>query len=204
MSALLLVSGGLDSTAIAAIHKPTAGLFIDYGQRPAAGERRAARDICAHLGLELHEVDIDLTAVGAGLMNPGSASLSVSPSPEWYPYRNQLLVTIAAARALALGLNEVWIGLVAEDEARHADGTPQFVTALDGVLRLQEGSVRLVAPGHGASTAGLLRQASLPEWVLARTLSCHVSTVACGECPGCLKRTRSRELGASSNVGAPP
>jgi 7-cyano-7-deazaguanine synthase len=194
MSSLLLISGGLDSAAVAAIHKPTAGLFVDYGQRPAAGERRAARDVCAHLGLELHEVAVDLTPLGAGLLNPSnSPPLHVSPSPEWYPYRNQFLITIAAAQALALGHDEIWIGLVAEDETRHADGTTQFVRALDALLRLQEGRLSLSAPGHSTSTTALLKQAFLPEWLLDRTLSCHVSTVSCGECPGCIKRSRCRD-----------
>lgn len=203
MSSLLLISGGLDSTAIAAINKPTAALFVDYGQRPAAGERRAARDVCAHLGLELHEVAVDLTPLGAGLLNPRGSLLHVSPSPEWYPYRNQFLITIAAAEALALGHDEVWIGLVAEDETRHADGTTQFVGALDALLRLQEGRLSLLAPGHSTSTAALLEQASLPDWLLDRTVSCHVSPVSCGECPGCIKRSWSRSRPVAGGGATP-
>lgn len=191
MTSMLLMSGGLDSTAIAAIHQPAAALFVDYGQRPAAGERRAARDVCGYLGLELHEVEVDLTALGAGLLSPRARPLSLAPSPEWYPYRNQLLVTIAGTQAIALGLEEMWIGLVAEDESRHGDGTRAFVRALDGLLRLQEGRVGLAAPGHSSSTAALLQRAGLPDWLLERTLSCHVSPLACGECPGCVKRIRA-------------
>lgn len=192
MTSLLLLSGGVDSAAVAAAYKPSAALFVDYGQRPAAGERRAAREVSAHLGLQLHEAGIDLAAFGSGLLSPTGRNLSVASSPEWFPYRNQFLITVAAATALALGHDEVWIGLVAEDRQRHADGTGSFVRMIDELLALQEGAVRLLAPAHTIHTAALLDQADLPGWLLDRTISCHVSTVSCGECPGCLKRRMSR------------
>lgn len=192
MTSLLLASGGIDSTAIATIYRPEAAVFVDYGQRPAAGERRAVRDVCSHLDLPLHEISIDLQAIGAGLLSTSDRQLAVASSPEWFPYRNQFLVTIAAGLALQLGLEEIWIGLVAEDADRHADGSVQFVTTLNELLRLQEGTIALRAPAHQTSSSSLLARAALPEWLLDRTISCHVASVACGECPGCKKRLEAR------------
>lgn len=188
MTSLLLLSGGLDSALVAATYQPSAAVFINYGQRPAAGERRAAREMSKHLDLSLLELEVNVGDIGAGLLRSGDQQLPMASSPEWYPYRNQLLITIAAAAALHAQHDEVWIGLVQEDESRHADGTPQFVSAIDTVIRQQEGAVGVRAPAHAHSTAELLADAALPRWLLERTISCHVARVACGECPGCRKR----------------
>lgn len=189
MRTLLLLSGGVDSAAVASLYTPDAGLFVDYGQRPAGGERRAAREIAGHFQLRLHEVTVDLSAIGDGLLQHSHAAAHHAPTPEWYPYRNQLLVTVAASRALALGFNTVWIGLTDDDQTRHADGTTVFVGVLRRLLQLQEGGIDLAAPAHHQTSVDLVRDAHLPNSIVERTLSCHVAAIACGQCPGCLKRS---------------
>jgi 7-cyano-7-deazaguanine synthase len=188
VSALLLLSGGLDSAAVAKLYRPGAALFIDYGQRPARGEERAARDVSRFFGLELHEVAVDLDQFGSGLLSRSREQLSVAPSPEWFPFRNQFLVTLAAATAVRLGYSEVWLGLVADDAGRHADGQPSFVETMNALLLMQEGGLRLRAPAHDAASAAVFEAAGLPDWLVHRTVSCHVSALPCGECPGCNKR----------------
>lgn len=196
--ALLLLSGGLDSTALAAIHRPALTLFIDYGQRPADAESRAAAKTAELLGLPHEQITLGLDAIGGGLMFD-EAPLAGAPSPEWWPYRNQLLVTAAAAVALRRGLGVVMTGTVAEDGARHADGTEAFYTALDQVLRLQEGGVRVTAPAIASTTEALLAKAALPASLTTWTVSCHRATLPCGDCPGCWKRLRV--FGPPSSAG---
>jgi 7-cyano-7-deazaguanine synthase len=199
---LLLLSGGLDSTALAAAARPPLALFIDYGQRPASAERRAAQAVAAALSLELVELSLDLTGLGGGLLLD-ERPLPMAPSPEWWPYRNQHLVTAAASLALRRGLDRVLVAAVAGDGDRHADGTPAFYDALDRLLRLQEGGVGVAAPAIGETTQQLLVRSGLTEDVIGWTVSCHRSDLPCGDCPGCWKRTKVMRTVGMLQPGVP-
>jgi 7-cyano-7-deazaguanine synthase len=186
---LILLSGGVDSAALAAVERPAAALFVDYGQRPAAAERRAAGAVAAALGLELHEIALDLRSLGGGLLLDDKP-IPGAPSPEWWPFRNQMLVTAAAAVALRLGLSRVSVATVAGDGDRHADGTQRFYETLDLLLRLQEGNVGVTTPAIHETSEELVVRSGLGEDVLAWTVSCHRAALPCGDCPGCWKRAR--------------
>jgi 7-cyano-7-deazaguanine synthase len=121
--------------------------------------------------------------------------LAVAPVPEWWPYRNQLLVSFAAARLLPRGVDTLLLGTVASDR-QHADGSPQFVTALSQLMALQEGGMRVEAPAIEMTAAELVRSSGVPIEVLAWAHSCHVGDLACGRCRGCSKHfTTMLELG---------
>ncbi|WP_300400341.1 7-cyano-7-deazaguanine synthase [Nocardioides sp.] len=193
-STLLLLSGGHDSIALAAWLRPDACLTIDYGQRPVAGEIRASKAATAALGLNWHHLRADLSAVGSGLMHDtgdddevAGAVTPGSPSPEWWPYRNQLLVSLAASWALPRGFTELVVGSVAPDGARHRDGTADFYERLDAVVSFQEGGLRVNAPAVGMTTVELLETSGVPDAVLAYAHSCHLAEYPCGLCPGCRK-----------------
>jgi 7-cyano-7-deazaguanine synthase len=187
--AVLLLSGGLDSTALLGLARPALALFVDYGQRPAAAEGRAAAAVASALSAELETVRVDLREIGAGLLRD-DAPAPGSPSPEWWPYRNQLLVTAAAAVAVRRGLGEVLTATVASDGQRHADGTAEFYDALDAVLRIQEGAVRVRAPAIAMTSAELVTSSGVGDEVLGWTVSCHRGDLPCGSCPGCWKRDK--------------
>lgn len=192
----LLFSGGIDSTALAWGLRPSRLLFIDYGQRPVAGERRAARAVSAEIGLILDEVYVDLSLLGSGSMVGGPA-LPGAP-PEHWPYRNQVLLTIAAMRYAQLPLEALIIGSVLGDE-QHSDGTSDFRTAFGRLLEVQAGP-RLEAPAAHYATEDLIAFYGLPERVLRWTFSCHTGEWACGACRGCHKHHRViAQLEAKSN-----
>ena len=184
---LLLLSGGVDSTALAALHRPELSLTIDYGHRPAAGEIRAAAQVASLLGIEHRSITVDASAVGAGVLLDDASSIAGSASETW-PLRNQLLVTIAAAYALRNDLGEVLLGIVREDRYRHRDGTPEFVELADRITAWQEGGIRVRAPGINQTSAELVAASQLGLDVFAWAHSCHRAPIACGDCPGCWKR----------------
>lgn len=184
---LLLFSGGVDSTALAALQRPELALTIDYGQRPAAGEIRAAAHVSSLLGIEHRSITVDASAVGAGVLLDDQSSVAGS-APETWPLRNQLLATIAAAYALQNDLDEVLLGIVRQDRKRHRDGTPEFVELADRLIAWQEGGIRVRAPGIEQSSAELIVASQLGQDVFAWTHSCHRAPIACGDCPGCWKR----------------
>lgn len=181
------MSGGLESAAIAAWRRPALTLTVDYGQRPAAGELTAAAAICRELGLDHHVLRVNCRQLGGGLLAAQEPD-SNAPSPEWWPYRNQLLVTLAAAWGICHGVTIITIGSVREDGHRHRDGTMAFYEALDRLVVLQEGGLRVQAPAIALSSEQLLIESGVSDQVLGWTHSCHTQDVACGACPGCYKR----------------
>lgn len=190
----ILLSGGMDSLALAYWKRPEVAFTVDYGQLCAAAEVRTAAQIAVLLNMHHEVIRVDCRALGAGDL-AGLAPSIIAPVPEWWPFRNQLLVTLAAMRAVAIGVDCLLAGSVASDFS-HRDGRPEFYAQLDTLLAVQEGSVHVDAPALALSTADLVRIANVPRHILAWAHSCHVADYACGTCRGCNKhREVFEELG---------
>lgn len=200
---LLLLSGGFDSAAIAWWQRPDLCVTVDYGQSPARGEIAAAKALCSVMRLRHETLTVDLRHLGSGLL-AGSEALHLGTANEWWPYRNQVLITLAAMRYVGQGVREIMIGAVATDI--HADGKPPFLEAIDRALAVQEGSVRVTAPAIQYKTLELLRLSDFPRDWLSICFSCHAMEVACGQCGGCLKHVGTLEAlgrGARPEIGTP-
>lgn len=181
----LLLSGGMDSIALAYWKRPEIAFTIDYGQAAASAEIAAAAQVCAELAVRHEVIRANCSALGSGDM-AGNEPLEMAPVPEWWPFRNQLLITLAGMRAVALGIETLMVGSVSTDEC-HSDGRPDFYAAIDAVMSLQEGGIRVEAPALGITTIELVRKSGVPQSVLAWAHSCHVGALACGGCRGCVK-----------------
>lgn len=175
----------MDSAALAWWKRPALALTIDYGQLAAEAEIAASAAISHRLGIRHHILRIDTRALGSGDM-AGEAPDTLAPASDWWPYRNQLLVTVAAMKSVALRTTEILLGTVSSDSV-HSDGTKTFVAKLDAVMACQEGGMRVCAPAIDMSTIELIRTSGIPMDVLAWSHSCHKATVPCGECRGCDK-----------------
>lgn len=187
MKTALLLSGGVDSLAIAWWMRPAVAITIDYGQLAAEAEKTVAAHICRELGIEHEIVSIDCSSVGSGDLARGPAD-DVTESSDLWPYRNQLLITLAGMRAVAQGVEVLLIGTVRSDGARHLDGTPEFVRQINTLMSYQEGRLRVEAPAIDLTTAELVRKAQVPASLLAWAHSCHKADIACGSCLGCSKQ----------------
>ncbi len=185
-----MFSGGVDSTAIAWTEKPEVLLFIDYGQLPAVGERRAARALAHAMTLPLEERSAPLNKFGSGSLVGGPQTSG--REPEFWPYRNQMLITLAAMTYSHGDPLEVLIGTVMNDSA-HPDGTAKFVSAMSAVLSAQ-GAVSVRAPAIAMTSAELLLSSALPPELLGWTFSCHTGEWACGQCRGCNKHNELKAL----------
>ncbi len=184
MTALLL-SGGMDSISIAWWKRPSLAIFVDYGQAPAAAEEAAGRAAADAMGLHYEVVRADCSALGSGDM-AGKPALGLAPISEWWPFRNQLILTIAGVVALRNDEAELMIGALRTDGA-HADGRPEFVERISALMSMQEGGLRVTAPAIHLSASELVQQSGIPQSVLAWAHSCHTSNAACGDCRGCRK-----------------
>ncbi|NWD73507.1 7-cyano-7-deazaguanine synthase [Pseudomonas gingeri] len=185
MKRALLLSGGMDSLALAWWVRPEIGITLDYGQLAAEAEVSASKAVCKRLEIQHHIVSIDCRAVGSGDM-AGAQADAHAPASDWWPYRNQMLLTLAAMKAISLGVTTLYLGTVKSDGS-HRDGTPEFIGAISGLMALQEGGMTVEAPAIELSTAELVRKAGVPCDMLAWAHSCHKSNVACGRCRGCNK-----------------
>jgi 7-cyano-7-deazaguanine synthase len=181
---VLLLSGGLDSSALAWWYRPDVCATVNYGQRPASGEIAASTAIAAELAIRHELITVDLQKLGSGMLS-GEAAIEKARAPEFWPYRNQMLITLAAMKFIGEGLSEITIGAVSTDI--HADGQDPFLSGIDSLMRCQEGSVRVTAPARRMTSMELLKHSRFPRSLLGLTFSCHAAEYACGQSRGCVK-----------------
>src|SRR5262245_47408806 len=144
--AVVLLSGGLDSTTTLAIAREQGfenyALTFRYGQRHE-GEIEAARAIARRFGVARHIViDIDLRAIGgAGLTSdlpvPKGRDLSAAEIPSTYvPARNTIFLSYAMAWAEVLAARDVFIGVNALDYSGYPDCRPEYLEAFERMAAL--------------------------------------------------------------------
>lgn len=181
----ILLSGGIDSIALAYWKRPSIAITIDYGQTPAEAEIRVSNIITRELGIEHHVIKIDCSTLGSGdLVN--SDQLKISPSTEWWPYRNQLLITLACMKGIGLGIKELMLASVKTD-GFHKDGTQEFYENASRLVEMQEGNIKITAPCINLTSADLVKLSGVPRELLFWAHSCHTANFACTKCRGCNK-----------------
>jgi 7-cyano-7-deazaguanine synthase len=189
MSSGLLISGGMDSVALAFWKRPQFGYTVDYGQLAAEGEIRAATAVCQALSIQHRIIKVNCRSIGLGDM-AGTAPSSHSPVSEWWPFRNQLIITFAGAGAVADGVSELMVGAILTDVA-HCDGRPEFFKRISSAMEFQEGNILVTAPAIHLDGVELIKASAIPFEILAWSHSCHVSNFACGVCRGCTKHAET-------------
>ncbi|MFT3723890.1 MAG: 7-cyano-7-deazaguanine synthase [Hyphomonadaceae bacterium] len=181
----LLFSGGLDSTCIAKIEKPDLLITVDYGQRAAQGEIAAAESIAAALKLKHKVLIAKPVDCGQGLM-AGRDQASKKFPPEWWPFRNQYLLTVAAMHIEDGSASEILIGTVSTD-SQQSDGSDSFIDRFNELLLSQKSYSSVRAPAIRMTSGQLYKMANLDPSIAGWIFSCHLSSIACGHCRGCIK-----------------
>ena len=177
-NAIVLLSGGLDSIALAYWKRPRFAITIDYGQNAAAAELKAASAVAESLKMQHVIIKSDCSSLGAGIMSQ-NGSIESSPSPEWWPFRNQLIITLAAMRAIRLGVKELLVGSV-KDDCNYVDGTSAFYDLIDHLMAAQEGGIKVSAPAINMSTEELIQVSGVPRSLLLWAHSCNRGNIPCG------------------------
>lgn len=181
----ILLSGGQDSVALLHWLHHDVAITIDYGQNCACAEREASAAVAYDLQVDHYILNVDCSEIGSGDLS-GRCALDVAPESEWWPFRNQLLITIAAAKCLSLDVSELHIATVSDD-GFHCDGTNEFFDMMNALLQSQEGGLRVIAPAIDMTSVELVRKSGVSRELMAWCHSCHKYNVACGKCRGCLK-----------------
>ena len=190
----ILLSGGLDSTALAYMRRPDFAFNINYGQKAANAERMASVAICRELGIKLVNIDVDCSNLGSGDLVTKTAA-AVAPQSDWWPYRNQLLLTLCCMKALDYDCTDIEIGTVKSD-GYHKDGTLDFVDKMNDLISYQEGNISINAPAISMTSVELIKTSNIPFSLLAWSHSCHKANQPCTNCRGCNKHYNTlKELG---------
>jgi 7-cyano-7-deazaguanine synthase len=197
-SDVVLLSGGLDSTTLAAACHAKKTLHscvsIRYGQPHMEPEMMAARKWCdAH---KVHREVIDVPMPSSAAMRIGVGA----PGPRVVAGRNLVLVAHAVQYAAAVGAKAVLLGACADDAADYADCRPEFIEAANGLAGVY--GVRVMAPLiHNSKSQIVLAATALGVDVFA-TWSCYEPRVRgmafdpCGTCNACRARAEGLRLAA--------
>jgi len=146
--AVVLLSGGLDSTTALAIAIAEGyaayAMSFRYGQRHAV-ELESARRVAAAMGVARHlVVDIDLRAIGGSALTDeievpkarSSAEMSAGIPVTYVPARNTIFLSFALGWAEVLGAADIFIGVNALDYSGYPDCRPEYVRAFETLARL--------------------------------------------------------------------
>ncbi len=205
-SAIVLVSGGMDSCVTSAIAKAEndeiALLHISYGQRTERRERQAFNDIADFYKVEKRlDVSIEyLAKIGGSSLTDSSievteADLGSKEIPTSYvPFRNANMLAIATSWAEVLGANAIYIGAVAEDSSGYPDCRPGFYAAFEKTIdegTKPETQIKIITPIIELSKAEIVRKGLELSAPLELSWSCYRSEdLACGTCDSCALRLR--------------
>ena len=211
MSAVALLSGGLDSTVASALYLADGGtifqaLFVDYGQKAVQPEERAARAVGEALSFSVEKLELPIlaavtrTALVAGdreLPEPDLETLdetaSATADAVWVPNRNGLLLNLAAAVAEARGQEHVVVGFNAEEAETFPDNGAAFLSCVNRALELStRGAVSVVAPTLHMSKRELLAAGRAVGAPVELAWSCYRGgDIPCGRCESCRRRERA-------------
>jgi 7-cyano-7-deazaguanine synthase len=205
VTAAVLLSGGMDSTALAAmLDGDFHAISVDYGQRHGRRELEAAAAVAAHYGAP-HAI-ADLSGLRA-LLGTSSLTSDAIDVPEGHyaaenmaatvvPNRNAILLMVAAGYAQAHGCDRVLTAVHAGDHPVYPDCRPEFVAAADAAARLGTGgAISIVAPF-----------ARISKWQIAAigygygaplhlSWSCYNGgELHCGRCGTCVERAEAFHL----------
>jgi len=207
-SAIVLLSGGLDSAVTAAMIRAEGydvhALTVSYGQRHAV-EIEKARRLAAFYGFDHVVTTVDLlSAIGGSALTSGDTSVPKDTAPDgipptYVPARNTILLSLALAWAEVMGTDVVALGINAIDYSGYPDCRPEYLAAFQRVATLgtrrgvERGDApRIVAPLSGLTKADIIRRGATLGVPFELTHSCYdpEGARACGRCDSCRIRRR--------------
>ncbi len=210
--AIVLSSGGLDSTTVMAITKSRGfeiySLSFNYGQRHGI-ELEAAAKVAAAMGARKHVVlDIDLKLFGGSAL---TAPIDVPKDRDerrmrgdipitYVPARNTIFLSCALGWAEVIGAEDIFIGVNAIDYSAYPDCRPEFIQAFERLAALatkagiEDGArIKIRTPLINMSKAQIIQKGSSLGVDYSITRSCYDPTpegLACGRCDSCQLRKK--------------
>ena len=208
--AVVLVSGGLDSTTVLALAREQGyacyTLSFDYGQRHRA-ELLAAERVSAALGDVEHKVvRLNLDSIGGSALTDAAIAVPEEATegiPVTYvPARNTVFLAIALGWAEVLGAHDIFIGVNAVDYSGYPDCRPAFIEAFTALANVatregvEGGRYTVHTPLMELGKDDIVRLGARLGVDYSQTVSCYQATdegLACGRCDACRLRREGFE-----------
>lgn len=206
--AIVLLSGGLDSTTCLAIAKNLGyecyTLSFDYGQKHRS-ELNAAKNISKLLGAKRHEiVSLSIGSLGGSSLTDQSIPVPVHSSsngiPSTYvPARNTVFLSIALGWAEILNAQAIFIGVTAVDYSGYPDCRPEYIAAFQGLANLATKmgisgkKITIETPLINFSKSEIICCGNKLDIDYSMTVSCYSASddgSACGKCDSCFLRKK--------------
>ncbi|MFO7716016.1 7-cyano-7-deazaguanine synthase QueC [Desulfosarcina sp.] len=209
-SAVVLCSGGLDSTTVMAMAKSQGyalySLSFAYGQRHGV-ELQAAEKVAAAMGVKRHLVSrVDLKPIGGSALTDdiavpkdrGGSHMAEAIPVTYVPARNTIFLSYALAWAEVLGAWDIFIGVNAIDYSGYPDCRPEYIQAFEAMANLAtrtavegKGRFRIRTPLIDMTKAQIIQAGTALGVDYEMTHSCYDPSpqgLACGGCAACILR----------------
>ena len=196
---LIVLSGGMDSVTLLYEYQDSLALAVsfDYGSKHNARELPYARLHCERLGIE--HLTIPLSFIGqyfrSALLEGGGAIPKGSYDEEnmaatVVPFRNGIMLSIAAGLAESRGLTKVYLANHFGDHAIYPDCRASFIRPMhEAILQGTSNAVEVTAPYTDISKGDIARHGKLLGINYAETWSCYEGgDLQCGSCATCIER----------------
>ena len=201
---LIVLSGGMDSVTLLYEYQDSLALAVsfDYGSKHNARELPFARLHCERLGIE--HLTIPLSFIGqyfrSALLEGGGAIPKGSYDEEnmaatVVPFRNGIMLSIAAGLAESRGLTKIYLANHFGDHAIYPDCRASFIRPMhEAILQGTSNAVEVTAPYTNISKGDIARHGKLLGINYAETWSCYEgSDLQCGSCATCIERREAMQ-----------
>jgi len=204
--AIVLLSGGLDSTTVLAIAKAhnfeCYALSFDYGQKQRS-ELESAKTIANQSKVAEHRImKISLADIGGSALTDDKIDVpKYTESDEipitYVPARNTIFLSFALAWAEVIDCQKIFIGVNALDYSGYPDCRPEFIKAFEDMANLAtkqsvEGDkIEIKTPLISMTKAEIIQKGLSLGVDYSQTISCYLANSngeACGECDACVLR----------------
>lgn len=204
----MVLSGGMDSVTMLHEYADTIALAVNfhYGSNHNEREAACARQHCSQLGIEL--LEIDLAFMGQYFHSSLLDGAEAIPDGHYadenmrstvVPFRNGIMLAVAAGLAESRGLTEVFIANHSGDHSIYPDCRPEFVEAMAQAVKAGTyEDVKIMAPYTYLDKAEIVRHGARLGIDYSTTYSCYKGgEIQCGTCGTCVER---REAMAAAGV----
>lgn len=200
--AVLLASGGLDSTTLAYSLQADGieflPVFIDYGQHCANTELETLLDVLPPKYADLVQVvnvsDVYKRSSSRLIAEANLWEDQISYKDLYLPYRSLLLLSVGAAFAQSIGCSHLYAAFINSNHAQEIDCSAEFFERLAQMLS-DYGTVEIRMPFRNMSKYEVATRGIALHAPIGRTFSCQASSrIPCGACPNCVDRLDALNL----------